>query len=189
MCLRLRLWTWDGAGVATLLGDKHRFAVEVGAEDHGLRRVDLWAAGQWLTCDDNMVFVGQFRRAVVDTAAWLHSGGGAPLPFPGLSPQAVHRRLLRDAGACDESEADYELRSRFRALEWGPATDNVTVLLFREGGHLVLTLQFWRQEYLLAHPEHAGRVFAAEIPIVEFAGILDGLLKALDGSRHLPVSD
>jgi hypothetical protein len=64
------------SGVTVTLGDKYRFAAEVGEGDHTLRRVDLWAAGQWLTCDDNMAFVEQFRRAVLDTAAWLRSGGG-----------------------------------------------------------------------------------------------------------------
>ncbi|MFI6082566.1 hypothetical protein ACIBBB_16580 [Streptomyces sp. NPDC051217] len=52
--------------MTVLLGDKDRFAAEVGEWDHALRRVDLWAAGQWLTCDDNMAFVKQFRLAVFD---------------------------------------------------------------------------------------------------------------------------
>jgi len=191
VCLRMSPWTWDGPDVAVTLGDKYRFAAEVGEGDHALRRVDLWAAGQWLTCDDNMAFVEQFRRAVLDTAAWLRSGGGSPLPFAGLSPEAVHRRLVLGVTVCDETEADYELRSRFRVLNWGPTTDNVTILLFRDGDRLVLTLQFWREEHLLKHPEHAGEVFVARVPAGEFVGILDGLLAALDESQHerLPVGD
>ncbi len=144
-------------------------------------RVDLWAAGKWLTCDDNSSFVGQFRRDVLDTAAWLRSGQGSALPFDGLSPEATHRRLMHRAGADDETEAEYELRSRFRVLSWGPTTDNVTAHLFRDADRLILTFQFWREKHLLKHPEDAGEVFVAETPVVEFVGILDDLVAALDG--------
>ena len=81
--------------MTVLLGDKNRFAAEVGDWDNALCRVDLWTAGKWLTCDDNMAFVRQFRRDVLDTVAWLRSGQGSPLPFDGLSPESTHRRLLR----------------------------------------------------------------------------------------------
>ncbi|KOT78381.1 hypothetical protein ADK70_34400 [Streptomyces rimosus subsp. pseudoverticillatus] len=163
------------------MGDKNRFAAEVGEWDGALCRVDLWAAGKWLTCDDNSSFVGQFRRDVLDTAAWLRSGQGSALPFDGLSPEATHRRLMHRAGADDETEAEYELRSRFRVLSWGPTTDNVTAHLFRDADRLILTFQFWREKHLLKHPEDAGEVFVAETPVVEFVGILDDLVAALDG--------
>ncbi|WP_407917142.1 hypothetical protein [Kitasatospora sp. NE20-6] len=170
--------------MTVVLGDKHTFAVEVGAWDHSLCRVDLWAAGKWLTCDDNMAFVGQFRRAVLDTADRLRSDGGLALPFDGSSPEATHRRLTLRAGTDDETEADYELRSRFRALAWGPTTDNVTAYLFGDGDRSVLTLQFWRKEHLTEHPEDAGEVFVAEIPTAELVGILDDLVAVLaDPSR------
>ncbi|MFD9312382.1 hypothetical protein [Streptomyces goshikiensis] len=102
------------------LGDKFRFAAEVGVPGP-LCRVDLWAAGRRLTCDDNMAYVPQFRRDVLDAAAWLRSGGGSPLPFAGLSAEATHRRLMQRAGD-DEPEADYRLRGRFQVLLWGPTT-------------------------------------------------------------------
>lgn len=171
--------------MTVLLGDKSRFAAEVGQGDHGLRRVDLWADGKLLTCDDSMVFVGQFRRDVLDTAAWLRSGQGSPVPFDGLSPEATHRRLMHRAGADDESEADYELRSRFRALSWGPTTDNVTVHLFRDTDRLVLTVQFRREEHLFKHPEDAGEVFVVDIPTAQFVGILEDLVTVLDGGQDL----
>lgn len=155
-----------------VLGDKHRFAAEVGECERALRRVDLWAAGKWLTCDDNMVFVSQFRLAVVDTAAWLRAGEGSPLPFNDLSPEATHRRLMHRAGADDETEAEYELRSQFRGMTWGPTADNVAVHIFRDGDNLVLTVQFCREKHVIKHPERAGEVFVVEIPTVEFLGFL-----------------
>ncbi|MER5866255.1 hypothetical protein [Kitasatospora sp. NPDC002040] len=164
-----------------ILGDRHTFAVEVGVRDHALCRVDLWAAGKWLTCDDNTAFVGQFRRAVLETAGRLRSDGGSALPFDGLSPEATHRRLTLSAGADDETEADHEFRSRFRALDWGPTTDNVTAYLFGAGDRSVLTVQFLRKEHLPRHPEDAGEVFVAMIPTAEFVGILEALVSVLDG--------
>lgn len=163
-----------------VLGDKLRFAAEVG-EPGPLCRVDLWASGKWLTCDDNMAYVPQFRRDVLDAAAWLRSGEGSPLPFAGLSAEATHRRLTQRAGD-DESEAEYQLRGRFRVLLWGPTTDNVTAYLFREEDRLVITLEFWREEHLLSHPEDAGAVFVVEIPAEELIGILEGVTAALDAS-------
>jgi hypothetical protein len=169
--------------VTVLLGDKNRFAAEVGEWEHSLRRVDLWAAGQWLTCDDNMAFVGQFRSDVMNTVAWLRSGASSPLPFDGLSPEATHRRLMHRAGADDETEEEYRFRGRFRVLAWGPTTDNVTAHLFRNADRLVLTLQFRREEHLVRHPDHAGKVFVAEVPTEEFVGILEDLAAVLDDSE------
>jgi hypothetical protein len=171
--------------VAVLLGDKHRFAVEIGDWDGpALRRVDLWAADQWLTCDDNAAFVKQFGHAVQDTAAWVRAGRGSPLPFPGLSPVATHRRFIAATGNDDE-----ELREQFWIFDrWGPTTDNFLTYLFRDGDALVLTFQFWREKHLLKHPEHAGAVFAAEIQAAEFAGILEDLLAVLDRGQGMPVT-
>ncbi len=83
--------------MAALFGDKQRFAAEVGEfwEDHQeLRRVDQWAAGLWLTRDDNTVFVPQFRGDARDTIDWLRSGTDLTQPFSGLSTAEAHRRLL-----------------------------------------------------------------------------------------------
>lgn len=170
----------EGPGVTTILGDKHKFATEVGEWDHELCRVDIWAAGIWLTCDDNMAFGRQFRRHVLDTAEWLRTGTASVLPFDDPSPQAAHRRLMLRAGADDESEAEFELRSRFRILDWGPTTDNVTAHHFRDQDSSLVTLQFWRNAHLLRHPEHAGEVFLAKIPTAVFVGILHDLVAVLD---------
>lgn len=162
----------------TVLGDKSRFAAEVG-EPGALCEVDLWAAGKWLTCDDNMAYTPQFRRDVLDTASWLRSGAGVPLPYAGLSAEATHRRFRQHAGD-DESEVDYQLRSTCRVLLWGPTTDNVLAHLFREEDQLVITLEFWREKHLLSRPEDRGAVFVARIPSGEFIGILEGIAAALD---------
>ncbi|MFD5935547.1 hypothetical protein [Streptomyces sp. NPDC060333] len=162
-----------------VLGDKQRFAAEVSGAGQP-RQVDLWAAGRWLTCDDNVAYVPQFHRDVLDTAAWLRSGNGSPLPFAGVSAEATHRMLMHRAGDDDEPEADYRLRSRFQGLLWGPTTDNVTACLFREEHRLLIALEFWREEHLINHPQDAGAVFVVEIPAEEFVGILEGIAAALD---------
>ncbi|MFD6877541.1 MULTISPECIES: hypothetical protein [unclassified Streptomyces] len=166
-------------GMLVALGDQLRFAAEVSGAGQ-LCQVDLWAAGRWLTCDDNVAYVPQFRRDVLATAAWLRSGKGSPLPFAGVSAEATHRRLMHSAGDDDESEADHRLRGRFQVLLWGPTTDNVTAHLFREEDRLVITLEFWREEHLVNHAQDAGAVFVAEIPAEEFIGILEGIAAALD---------
>ncbi|NRQ33583.1 hypothetical protein HII36_17255 [Nonomuraea sp. NN258] len=160
--------------MAGLLGDKRRFAVEVGPWDgSAMRRVDLWIADQWVTCEDNMVFVPQFRHCVARTVA---AEGQAP-PFAGLSPAAVHRRLLAGIG---DGEQECERFGFFHRWGWGPTTDNVTSFLWRDGGHLVITLEFWREGHLLTHPEHAGTVFVAELPVAEFVGILEETVTLLE---------
>lgn len=155
-----------------LLGSKERFALELGEWSGGLRRVDAWAAGQWLTCDDNMAYVSQLRWSVQHDHARLHSITYSPPPFPGLSPVAVHRQFLAD---------DNGLREHWRFLQWGPTTDNVTAHLFPDGGHLALTLGFWREEHLRLHPEHVGTVFVAEIEAEELTGILHDAAAGLGG--------
>ncbi|MFI7060162.1 hypothetical protein ACIBL3_04190 [Kribbella sp. NPDC050124] len=141
-----------------------------------LRRVDLWAGGEWLTCDDNMAFVPQFRRSVARTAAWLRAGHGWALPFAGLSAAAAHRRLIAGTGREEEDDA---LRRRFHFGDWGPTTDNVEAFLFRDGERLEITWQFWREEHLLRHPAHVGMVFAVEIGAGELAGLLEDLVAVL----------
>ncbi|MEV6005685.1 hypothetical protein AB0M29_02655 [Streptomyces sp. NPDC051976] len=172
--------------MSVVLGDKQRFAAEVGEREGGLCRVDLWAGGKWLTCDDNMAFVGQFRRDVLDTVDRLRSGYGGPAPFDGLSPEDAHRRLRLRAEGEDETGAEFDLRGRVRILDWGPTTDNVSAHLFHYGDRLVITLQFWRSELLVNHPHHAGEVFVVEIPTAEFIGILEALVATLDEGEPGP---
>ena len=136
--------------------------------DGGLRRVDIWVAGQWLTCDDNMAYVPQFRLSVQRDLARLDSV--APAPFPGLPPAAIHQQLLTD---------DDGLGEQWWFLHWGPTTDNVLAYLFRDGDRLVITMEFWREEHLRRHPEHRGAVFVAEIEAEELADILQNAVGVL----------
>jgi hypothetical protein len=156
--------------VTLLLGSRERFALELGEQREGLRRVDIWAAGQWLTCDDNMAYGPQLQRSIQHDSERLDSIEEQPPLLSVLSPAAVHRRLLADKG---------ELRERSHFLEWGPTTDNVLAHLLRYGGHLIMTVGFWRDEHLRRHPEHVGAVFVAELEAEELAGILQGAVTAL----------
>ena len=158
--------------MSVLFGDKGRFAAEVGefwdGSDQG-RRVDLWAAGRWLTCDDNTAFVPQFVMSVRSTLDWLRWGCDLSVPFPGLSPAEAHRRLL---------DLDDGSRQRFWFPLWGPTTDNVTGHVFRVGDRLVITFEFWREEHHI--PEELGRVFVAELPEAEFLDVLERMLAELE---------
>lgn len=164
--------------MAHLLGDKSRFAVEVGEWRGGLlRRVDLWAAGQWLTCDDNTAYVTQLRLSMQADCGRLGSIGGSPPPFAGLSPAAVHRQLLTN---------DDGLQEQWWFLHWGPTTDNVLAYLFPDGDHLAITLEFRREEHLRLHPEHIGAIFVVEIGTEELGRILQNAAAAL-GHDSIPL--
>ena len=154
-----------------LLGSKQRFALELGEERGGSRRVDAWAADQWLTCDDNMAYIPQLRRILGDDLAKVASVRDSPFPFPELLPVAAHRRLLADENG---------LRERWWYLMWGETTDNVLAHLLPYSDRLVLTVEFWRGEHLHLHPEHAGVVFAAEIAADELLGILQEAIDAFN---------
>ena len=133
-----------------------------------MSRVDLWAAGRRLTCEDNTVFVPQFCMSDCGTLNWLRSGCDLSLPYPGLLPVETHRRLLvEDDGS----------REPFWFPRWGPTTDNVIGHLFREGERLAIALEFWREMHQPA--QERGEVFLAELPESEFVGVLEQLLTAL----------
>ncbi len=152
-------------------GDKQRFATEVGEAPSGatlLRRVDLWAAGRWWTCDDNMVFVPQFCASVLRTVRWLESGCDLTPPLPGVDAAEAHRALLA---------ADDGSRERFWFPRWGPTTDNVTAHVFRVGDRVVIPFAFWRPEH--PRPEERGQVFVAELPEAELLRVLRQTLAVL----------
>ncbi len=158
--------------LAELFGDKQRFAAEVGEFWDGsdqMRRGDLWAAGRWLTCDDNTAYVPQFCMSVRDTLNWLRSDCDVSLPHPGGSPAEIHRRLL---------DVDDGSREQFWFPLWRPTTDNVSGHVFRDGERLAITLEFWRQTHEPAYER--GQVFVAELPEYELVSILEQMLDTLD---------
>jgi hypothetical protein len=162
--------------VAILLGDKQRFAAEVGESRGGtdqLRHVDLWAAGRWLTCDDNTAYVPQFCVSVRDTLNWLRSGCDLSPPYAGLSLAETHRQLL---------EVGDGSREQFWFPLWGPTTDNVSGHVFREGEWISIAMEFWRETHLPA--DERGKVFVAGMPEVEFVNVLEQMIAALGCDNH-----
>jgi hypothetical protein len=169
--LRIPVWRAEVVSVVALFGEKQRFAAEVGGfwEGHQqLRRVDLWAAGRWWTCDDNIAFVPQFCGSVRGSVDWLRSGCDLSQPFPSVDAAEAHRRLLA---------ADDGSREQFWFPLWGPTTDNVIAHVFRVGDRLVIPFEFRRPTH--PRPEELGQVFVTELPEVEFVGVLEQILAAL----------
>ncbi|QEL16987.1 hypothetical protein [Limnoglobus roseus] len=161
--------------MALLFGDKQCFAAEVGEfwqRSQQLRRVDLWAADRWWTCDDNIVFVPQFCLSVCDSLAWLRSGSDLSQPFPEADAAESHRRLL----AVDDGS-----REKFWFPQWGPTTDNITAHVFRAGDWLTIPFEYWRTRH--HRPDEMGRVFVAEMPQIELIEVLEQMLDAL-GPDH-----
>lgn len=157
--------------MSMLFGDKRRFAAEVGefwGDSDQFRRVDLWASGRWLTCDDNVVFIPQFCMSLRDTLNWLRSAGNLSRPFAGISLTDTHRRLL---------EMDDGTREQFWFPLWGPTTDNISGHVFRDGDSLSITLEFWRETH--KPPEERGEVFVAEMPEAELISVLEQMIIAL----------
>ena len=126
-------------------GELTRFAItvaEVLSDNGGSRRVDVWAADRWLTCDDNSVYVPHFAGSLQHAVGSLlsdprHSRGR---PYPELSVADNYRRLRADA------KTDNTEYLAYRFMDWGATADNVSMLLFREGGTAYLPFSFWEGE-------------------------------------------
>jgi hypothetical protein len=153
-----------------------RFAITVGevvSEDGGSRRVDVWAADRWLTCDDDQVYVLYFAGRLQQAARDLMTDPGCRRgrPYPDLSVEDNYRRLLADA------ETDNTEYRSYRFMDWGPTADNVGMLLFREGGAAYLPFSFLRPDHHA--PSERGKVFVAELPEWELALVLHDAAWAL----------
>ncbi|MEU5563485.1 hypothetical protein [Micromonospora musae] len=150
-------------------GDRDTFAVEIGeVVPHQLRVVDLWAAGKWLTTDDNWAFLPFFIGAVRSTAAQLRRRNVQPCPFPGRTPEEIFRLLHAD---------ETEFREQFWFMQWGETVDNVSTYAYLEED-LVIVFAFWRADH--SFPEDLGKVFVARIPPDEFVTTLEGAAELLD---------
>jgi hypothetical protein len=99
--------------VTLLLGSKERFALQFGEWRGGLRRVDAWTAGQWLTGDDNMAYVPQLRWSVQHDRARLDSITDSPVPWrPVLGPPVLVRLRRAAAGGADDDLDGQDLGPR-----------------------------------------------------------------------------
>jgi hypothetical protein len=155
-------------------GDRSRFCIEVGPAvadrpPAELRRVDVWAADRWLTCDDNLAFLPSFTASVAGTLGWLLTYSDAfslRRPHPELSVADNHRRLLVYAEAGDNRD---HLTYRFMC-NWGPTADNVMAHVFLEGRRAYLPFSFWREHH--HDPSELGQVFVVELPEREVLWVL-----------------
>lgn len=143
------------------IGDRSRFAFEIGPPDptHSSRRMDIWAAGKWITYFDNAAFASQLALALHYVIRSFLVEGIWARPYRDLSAVENHLRL--------QAEEEY---SRCRILDWGPTTDDVYAHLFCETGLVQITFEFHRADYPV--PEDIGKVFVAELPETEFLGVL-----------------
>jgi hypothetical protein len=157
------------------VGDRERFAAEIddlAERGSPVRRVGLWAASHWLTCEDDMAYVPQLCASIRGTIGWIRSGCDLSQPFPGLSPEDTHRRLLE---WIDGS------REQFWFPRWGPTTDNIRGHLFRSGEQLIIPFEFWRETHPV--PDETGRVFVARLPQSEFVEVLEKLVLHLEAGE------
>lgn len=156
----------------TRFGDRATFAVEIGeATSADLRTVDLWAAGERLTVDDNSAYLPFFSRAMRVTAAQVHRRALRPCPFPGLTPE-------ENFGLLDADPT--ETREDFWFMQWGETVDNVSRYAYLDGD-LVIIFAFSRTTHPV--PEDLGRVFVARIAPDEFVTTLEEAAAWLDAER------
>ena len=132
-----------------------------------MRIVDLWAAGELLTTDDNQPYAPSLIRYMRLEAAKARDRDVRPNPFPGRSPEEVYRLLEADAEA-----GGSHLPEQLLSMRWDPITDNVTSYSYRDGEQLVIVFRFRRETH--PFPENLGKVFVARIPPDEFADVVGG---------------
>jgi hypothetical protein len=86
-------------------------------------------------------------------------------PYPDLSPADNHRRLCAEAKAGDNGAY-----LRYRFLDCGPTTDNVSAHLFLADGIASIPFSFSRTEH--HDPSEFGQVFVAELPERDLVRVL-----------------
>jgi len=154
-------------------GIRSRFCMEIGPldPDHptaGLRRVDIWAADRWLTCDDNSVYLPSFTASVANSLGHLLTNPENLIchrPYAEVSVADNLRRMLAAAEAGNNSRY-----LSYRFMDWGPTTDNVSAVLFRENDVAFMPFSFWRESH--HESSELGQVFVAELPERELLWVL-----------------
>lgn len=156
-----------------MFGLRSRFGFVIGGSDPArqtsrLRQVDIYAAGRWLTCDDSHAYLPHFADCMMQAVARLlddDAGERFRRPYPELSPADNHRRLSAEADAGDNGAY-----LRYRFMDWGPTTDNVSAHLFVSDGIASIPFSFWRPDH--HDPSELGQVFVAELPERELTRVL-----------------
>jgi hypothetical protein len=156
-----------------MFGLPSRFGCVIGPPDeqwptNGLRQVDIYAAGKWITCDDSNAYVPHFANLLMATVHGLLANDRAERyrrPDPSASAADNHRRLCAAAAAGDDAQ-----HRACRFMDWGPTTDNVHAHLFLEDGMAIIPFSFWRDHH--HDPTELGQVFVAELPEPELIRLL-----------------
>ncbi len=133
-----------------------------------LRALDLWAAGKWLTCDDNMAHVPSLTWYMRKDADRVRRRHVRPCPVPGRSPEEVFRLLQADRA---------EFREKFWFMRWSETVDNVSTYAYLDGD-LVIAFGFWRPTH--PFPEDLGEVFVARVSPDEFVTLVEEAADLLD---------
>ena len=157
-----------------VFGNRSRFCIEIASAPvlQRTRTVDIWAAGHWLTCDDNAVDVPQFTESVRSSLRYLLEPVDPDRegrPFPELTVADNFSRL----------RSTTDLHRSYSFLDWGPTTDNTEAVLFRAAETAFVPFAFWRPEHHL--PSELGQVFVAELPERELLSVLHHAAWALTG--------
>jgi hypothetical protein len=105
-------------------GDRATFAIEIGGFDGGLRIVDLWAGGKWLSVSDNVSYVPSLCNLMRSSADRVSRGEVLGSPVPGCTPEQVFWLL------CQDSE---ELAESHWFMHWGDGTDNLRIYALTAG--------------------------------------------------------
>lgn len=151
-------------------GHRSRFCFVVGKDDPDRcsRKVDIYAAGRWLTCRDNSVHVPTFEDRLVRAVTRLldnDNGDRFRRPYPELSPAENYVRLR--AGATREAQV---FDSGYRFMDWCETTDNFRAHLYIDSG--VASIPFSFQPTGHHDASELGQVFVAELPERELIRVI-----------------
>jgi hypothetical protein len=150
-------------------GDRATFCVEIGGiATPGLRVVDVWAAGTWLTTKDNAAYVPSFTHLMRWDLERVRRGDILPRPFPGRTPEEICRLLRADQTGFGQ---------QFWFLHWGETLDNVASYAYL-AGDLVIVFEHWPTND--PADKHLGKVAVVRIPPDEFATIAEEAAAVLD---------
>ncbi|GAA0552924.1 hypothetical protein GCM10010172_39300 [Paractinoplanes ferrugineus] len=133
-----------------------------------LRVVDLWAAGKWLTTDDNTAYTPSLSHYMRLEADRVRRGDVPSCPFPGRPPAEIFQLLRAD---------ETEFAQQFWFMRWSEIVDNVSAFAYLDDD-LVIMFGFWRTNHRFT--DDLGTGFVTRIPPAEFASIANAAADSLD---------